>query len=86
MKIGDLVSWNTTGEGFLHLIDPLSSIHEDYVDNPELKITGIVMKYYGEDPDNPDDDGHVKVLWNDSAQTITSTSLLTVINKGQENF
>ena len=86
MKIGDLVSWNGSGYGLLHLIGPPTFIHDDHVDNPDVKLTGIVMNYYGENPNEPDADGHVKVLWNDGSQTITSAGLLMVINKCQDTF
>jgi len=81
MNVGDLVSWNNSGNGLFHLVDSPSYIHDDEIEDYEEKITGIVMNYYGDNPGSPDADGHVKILWNDGTQTITSVGLLVVLNK-----
>jgi len=86
MGIGDLVSWNGNGYGLLHLIGPPTFIHDDHLDDPDSKLTGLVLDYYGENPDLPESEGHVKVLWNDGSHTITSAGLLRVISEGEKVF
>jgi len=83
MNVGDLVGWNNSGDGLIHLVDSPSFIHDDHVEDYEGKTTGIVMNYYGDNPESPDADGHVKVLWNDGTQTITSVGLLVTLSKRQ---
>lgn len=81
MNVGDLVGWNDDGWGFIHLVDCPTTVHDDYIEDRDNKITGIVINYYGDNPESPDSEGHVKVLWNDESITVTSVGLLRVLSK-----